>query len=271
MKYGQLVIGPAGCGKSSYCALMLQHCEVSKRSCRVVNLDPAAEYFSYTCDVDIRNLISVEDVMKELQLGPNGALLYCMDYLIDNMEWLESEMGDLPDDAIILFDCPGQLELFSHSNVMITVTQALLAWDFRLCGICCLDVSFATEASKLLAGSISALSAMIQLELPHLNVLTKCDLLHQADLSETENAALLDSLLQKEPAELLSELQSSMPAKYFAINEAFATILEDYSLVSYLPLNPNDEESIGQVMFAVDTALQFSDDMEPRAVYDIEG
>jgi hypothetical protein len=67
---------------------------------RVANLDPAAEQFKYsvafggcaTCSklkgnahkhiqppADIRDLISVEDVMSELQLGPNGGLMYCME------------------------------------------------------------------------------------------------------------------------------------------------------------------------------------------------
>ncbi|CAL5411302.1 unnamed protein product [Camellia sinensis] len=29
---------------------------------------------------DIRELISLDDVMEELRLGPNGGLLYCMEY-----------------------------------------------------------------------------------------------------------------------------------------------------------------------------------------------
>lgn len=29
---------------------------------------------------DIRELISLEDVMEELGLGPNGGLMYCMEY-----------------------------------------------------------------------------------------------------------------------------------------------------------------------------------------------
>jgi hypothetical protein len=32
----------------------------------VINLDPAAEYFKYKCDVDIRDLITLEDVMQEM-------------------------------------------------------------------------------------------------------------------------------------------------------------------------------------------------------------
>ena len=39
--------------------------------------------------VDIRDLISLEDVMSEMKLGPNGGLIYCMEYLIDNIDWIE--------------------------------------------------------------------------------------------------------------------------------------------------------------------------------------
>ncbi|CAJ0923801.1 unnamed protein product [Ranitomeya imitator] len=46
-RYAQLVMGPAGSGKSTYCSTMVQHCEALNRSVQVVNLDPAAEYFDY--------------------------------------------------------------------------------------------------------------------------------------------------------------------------------------------------------------------------------
>ena len=55
----------------------------------IINLDPAAEEFSYQCDLDIRDLITADDVMEEMKLGPNGALVYCMEYLMDNFDWLE--------------------------------------------------------------------------------------------------------------------------------------------------------------------------------------
>ena len=41
----------------------------------------------------------------------------------------------------------------------------------------CLDSQFVAEVSKFVAGSLQAMSAMVLLELPHLNVLTKVDLL----------------------------------------------------------------------------------------------
>lgn len=38
--------------------------------------------------IDIRDLITLDDVMEELCLGPNGGLVYCMEYLIENIDWL---------------------------------------------------------------------------------------------------------------------------------------------------------------------------------------
>lgn len=49
----QLVMGPAGAGKSTYCDTIQKHCENSKRVTHVVNLDPAAEVFSYTPSIGI--------------------------------------------------------------------------------------------------------------------------------------------------------------------------------------------------------------------------
>lgn len=46
-RYGQLVMGPAGAGKSTYCAAIERHCENAQRRVHVVNLDPAAEHFDY--------------------------------------------------------------------------------------------------------------------------------------------------------------------------------------------------------------------------------
>ena len=52
-RYAQLVIGPAGSGKSTYCETMQQHCENTGRTVHVVNLDPAAEEFKYSCTIGV--------------------------------------------------------------------------------------------------------------------------------------------------------------------------------------------------------------------------
>ncbi|KAG2258764.1 hypothetical protein Bca4012_095775 [Brassica carinata] len=100
MGYAQLVIG---------------------RTMNVVNLDPAAEIFNYHVAMksdwdslirnlpwqglkDIRELVSLEDVMEEVGLGPNGALIYLDDSLHD---WVDEELDNYRDDDYLIFDCPG--------------------------------------------------------------------------------------------------------------------------------------------------------------------
>lgn len=74
---------------------MVQHGIDTKRTIEVVNLDPAAEHFEYTPFVDIRSLISLDDVMddEELKFGPNGGLVFCIEYLLENSDWLQEQLG----------------------------------------------------------------------------------------------------------------------------------------------------------------------------------
>ena len=85
--YGQIVIGAPGSGKSTYCAGLEQIFRAIKRPFALVNLDPANEGMPFKPHVDIRELITVEDTMERLDLGPNGALLYCMQTLAANLDW----------------------------------------------------------------------------------------------------------------------------------------------------------------------------------------
>lgn len=62
------------------------------------------------------DLISLEDAMDELELGPNGGLVYCMEYLLDNMDWLKDELDKFDDDEYIIFDCPGQVQTLACIN-----------------------------------------------------------------------------------------------------------------------------------------------------------
>ncbi|KIY94452.1 hypothetical protein MNEG_13509 [Monoraphidium neglectum] len=176
-KYAQLVIGPAGCGKSTYCEHLWNHCQAIGRPIHCVNLDPAAEAFGYPISIDIRDLVSLEDVMEEMGLGPNGALLAAMEYMEDHLDdWLGEELGGYGDEDYLVLDCPGQIELYSHVSAFRSLVDFLKADGWSVCAVYCLDCHFITEAPKYIAGAMQALAAMVKLELPHINLLTKMDL-----------------------------------------------------------------------------------------------
>ncbi|XP_055963154.1 GPN-loop GTPase 3-like [Sorex fumeus] len=200
---------------STYCATMVQLCEALGRSVQVVNLDPAAEHFNYDVMADIRELINVDDVMEEgsLRFGPNGGLVFCMENFANNFEWLENCLGHVEDDYI-LFDCPacvlvGQIELYTHLPVMKQLVQQLEQWEFRVCGVFLVDSQFMVESFKLISGILAALSAMVSLEIPQVNIMTKMDLLSKRAEKEIEKFLDPDMYL------LLDDSTSNFRSKKF--------------------------------------------------------
>lgn len=48
--------------------------------------------------------------MEQFDLGPNGAMLYCLEYLEKNVDWLVEKLDGLTQKYLI-FDFPGQVEI----------------------------------------------------------------------------------------------------------------------------------------------------------------
>ncbi|XP_071944048.1 GPN-loop GTPase 3-like [Antedon mediterranea] len=263
-RYAQIVMGPAGSGKSTYCSRMHQHFENSKRTAFIINLDPAAEYFSYPVLADIRELIEVDDVMQDstLSLGPNGGLVFCMEYFAKNFDWLEEQIGETDGDYFI-FDCPGQIELYTHIPVMRQLVELLQGWDFRLCGLFLIDSQFMIDTSKFFSGTMSALSTMVNLEIPHINVMTKMDLLSAKDKQSVEK------FLDPDTNALIGDLHTNNK-KFEKLNQAIAALIDDYSLVKFTPLNYNVEETIEELLLNIDMTLQYDEDQEVRPPPDID-
>src|SRR5262245_23446953 len=76
-----------------------------------LNLDPGAVSLPYEPDVDVRELINLENLMKEYGLGPNGSLIIATDMISTRLEELQSQIERLNPDYVII-DSPGQIELF---------------------------------------------------------------------------------------------------------------------------------------------------------------
>lgn len=257
MGYAQLVIGPAGSGKSTYCSGLYQHCETVGRRINIVNLDPAAENFDYPVAMDIRELVSLEDVMEELGLGPNGGLIYCMEHLEDNLhDWLDEELENYLDDDYLVFDCPGQIELFSHVPVLRNFVEHLKRKNYNVCVVYLLDSQFMTDVTKFISGCMASLSAMVQLELPHINILSKMDLVR--------DKRGINDYLDPEPTVLLAELNQRMAPQFQKLNKALIELVDEYSMVSFMPLDLRKESSIRHVLAQIDNCIQFGEDADVK-------
>ncbi|MCJ1252484.1 ATP binding protein [Lignoscripta atroalba] len=282
-KFGVLVMGPAGAGKTTFCSSLIQHLRNNKRSCFYINLDPAAEDFDYQPDLDITELITLEDVMNDLDLGPNGGLIYCFEFLLENLDFLTEAIDPLTEEYLIIIDMPGQIELYTHIPIVPALVKHLTrngALNVNLCATYLLESTFVVDRAKYFAGTLSAMSAMIMLEVPHVNVLSKMDLI-KSSVSRKELKRFIDpdtSLLDDDPTDSDAAIASaqqtgsdpsgteSMMAggSFKRLNRAVAQLIDDFSMVSFLQLDAHDEDSVGAILSYIDDAIQFHEAQEPR-------
>jgi len=257
--FGQFVLGPPGAGKTTYCTGMQMLLSAMKRPCILVNLDPANDDLPYECAIDIRELVNVEDVMTELGLGPNGGLVYAMEYIEVNLDWLIMRLRKATAEhavPYVIFDCPGQVELYTHNEVMTKLTQQLVKdLDLRLVAVHLVDSTLCVDVYRFISAVLLSLSAMMQLELPHINVLSKIDMLmdHTDDIPfRLDYYAGVQDL-----SYLLRTLHTSnhpLSQKFKQFNELMAEMVEDYGLVNFEPLDIQDKECAMRVLSRCDTA-----------------
>lgn len=180
--YGQVVIGPPGAGKSTYCDGMNQFLNAIGRNSLIVNLDPANDRPPYECTLDIRDFITLEEVMDDRQLGPNGGLIHCIEVFEENMKVFMEKLKGLislsmdGQSTYIIFDCAGQTELFTNNEIFTKIFKNLVQeLDFRLCVVSLVDSVNLTIPSQWMSSLLLTLRSMLQMDLPQVNVISKID------------------------------------------------------------------------------------------------
>ncbi|ETI21084.1 hypothetical protein G647_07428 [Cladophialophora carrionii CBS 160.54] len=270
MPFAQVVIGPPGAGKSTYCNGMQQFMGAIGRKASIVNLDPANDPISssYEPALDIRDLISLETIMRdeEIGLGPNGGVLYALEELeadMDNSDgdgdgdgdgWFARGLRKLGDDYLLL-DCPGQVEIFTHHASLRRVLARLEKMGYRLVVVNLIDSYALTLPSLYISTLLLSLRMMLQLDLTHVNVLTKIDNLNKYP----PLAFNLDFYTEVQDLEfLLPYLRDESPlfrtGKFTALNEAIVRLVEEFGLVGFETLAVEDKKSMMQLLRTIDRA-----------------
>jgi len=221
----------------------------------VVNLDPANDNdLGYDPAIDIRDLIACASVQEELHLGPNGALVYALEYLEENVDWLVDQLQELiKTDTYLIFDMPGQVELFSmHSSLLKIIETLRKTLGISLASVMLVDSHLCMDAGNYLSGMIVSLNTMLHLGLPHVNVLSKVDMLEQYG----ELPFHVGYYVQPHDLGALAEVVSErIHPKFRKATEGLCEVLGDFGMVSqFAPLAVEDRVSMIQVVKLVDRA-----------------
>ncbi|RDA95195.1 hypothetical protein CP533_1879 [Ophiocordyceps camponoti-saundersi (nom. inval.)] len=244
MPFAQLILGSPGSGKSTYCDGMHQFMDAIGRASSVVNLDPANLQTNYPCALDIRDLVKLETVMREDRLGPNGGILYALEELEHNFEWLRDGLAKFGDDYV-LFDCPGQVELYTHHNSLRNIFYKLQELGFRA------RLSIRRRYTRADLTTRRSLS----MDMPHVNVLSKIDKVSSYGelpmnldfYTDVDDLSYLTPYLEAESPVMRNE-------KFGRLNEAIANMIESYGLVRYVALAVENKQSMTQLLRIIDRA-----------------
>ncbi len=242
------IIGPAGSGKSTLTNSIISY--VSNYNSEVtsvsINLDPGVQDLPYIPDIDIRDYITVDEVIEDTGLGPNGAIIEAADRMVEFLDEIKYEIDEYNNPEYVFVDTPGQMELFSFRNTGPLVANALGYGDAQKAIMFCYDAKLCTNPNGFISTILLSTSVQYRFaRIPILNLLTKKDLLpiEKLDmlLSWAEDPLALEDAVERYERGMLRELT-------VALERAF----REFGAVSNLiPVSGKYNDGIDEVFAAI--------------------
>ena len=225
-------IGTAGSGKTTLTAAFKSWITQRGLDAITVNLDPGAERLPYEPDIDVRDWISLPEVMDRYGLGPNGAQIVCADLLALQAQELKEILGGFDADYALI-DTPGQVELFAYRDASRAIIESFGEKDSFAAYL------FDPFLSRTPTGFVSLFmlftSIQFRIELPFASILSKADLLEEDQL---EKIISWSSDLNN----LYEDLMASTPSMHVQSSIEFFKALE--VLETQRELIPASSESV---------------------------
>jgi GPN-loop GTPase len=245
-------IGTAGSGKSTLTYNFQQWMSLRGLDAITVNLDPGAENLPYEPDVDIRDWISLKEIMDSYGLGPNGAQIACADMLALNTSDIKKSIEAFKTDYVLM-DTPGQLELFVFREAgkfiikFLNPDRSIIAY--------LLDPSLAKTASGFVSQLLLSLSTNFRLGNSQLNILSKADMLSNEELEHIKNWS-------DEIENLNTAVMDEEATVYREMSEGIIKLISDFGTQSKLfPTGKQDFYGIEDIYTHIQLQFEGGEDL----------
>jgi len=225
-------IGTAGSGKSTLTHVFKQWMNQCGNDAVTVNLDPGAENLPYAPDIDIRDWISLKEIMDSYELGPNGAQIACADMIALNTDDIKKSIESFKTDYILI-DTPGQLELFVFREAgkfivkFLNPNRSIVAY--------LLDPALAKTASGFVSQLLLSINTSFRLGLPQVNILSKADILSDEELEIIKRWS-------NSPEELEDSINKENASVHREMSEKISNIIKEFQ--DEIKLYPTGKENL---------------------------
>ncbi len=167
-------IGTAGCGKTSLTYAFGKWLENElDANTSYVNLDPGVYITPYNPSYDVREIITVDELMKR-GLGPNGAMVRAAEIIEEKIFEVSRKIHDLRSD-FKLIDTPGQMELFLFRPMGPRFIEEI-AKHSPTVSVYIIDPALASTLSGLATSLLLPMITRLRLGVPVVSVINKADL-----------------------------------------------------------------------------------------------
>jgi GPN-loop GTPase len=238
--FALLFIGMAGSGKTTLVYRMSLDLSYLKKNHYIINIDPASSSIPYVPNIDIRDTIDYKKIMKEYNLGPNGAIITSLNLFATRFDQVKNIINincKLLDYLII--DTPGQIEVFTWSASGSIICETF-STSFPVTFLYVVDIARSIYPLTFVSNILYSCSVLYKSRLPLMMILNKADITSADFIREWLNDAdTFDKALEKEEffagsfaRSLASTLESFYQRIFFSIVSSLNRIwnFSDYSM-----------------------------------------
>ncbi|KAL5352373.1 hypothetical protein ACLOAV_002320 [Pseudogymnoascus australis] len=275
-------VGMAGSGKTTFMQRINAHLHEKKTPPYVINLDPAVRSVPFESNIDIRDSVNYQEVMKSYNLGPNGGILTSLNLFATKIDQIITllEKRTLPDPAQpakkaiehILVDTPGQIEVFVWSASGSILLDSL-ASSFPTVVAYIIDTPRTASTSTFMSNMLYACSILYKTKLPMILVFNKTDVKDAEFAKEwmTDFEAFQESLRQEEEEGSFGGVEGGVGvgggSGYMGslLNSMSLMLEEFYSHLSVVGVSSMTGDGIDEFFEAVqEKADEFNRDYKPE-------
>lgn len=147
-----------------------------------INLDPGCLSTPYNPNFDVRDLFTVEELMRREGLGPNGAMIRGAEIMEKEANSIANEVDKINAD-VKLVDTPGQMEIFVFRPTGPKIVGALKRKGVTV-AVYIVDPVLAETATGLAVSLSLFIATQLRMGVPTIPVLNKSDVHAPKDLDK---------------------------------------------------------------------------------------
>ncbi|KAF8337375.1 uncharacterized protein EI90DRAFT_2644376 [Cantharellus anzutake] len=262
-----ITIGMAGSGKTTFVQRINAHLHQRNSPPYIVNLDPAVAHVPFDANIDIRDTVNYEEVMKQYNLGPNGGILTSLNLFttkFDQVLNLIEKRAETVD--YVILDTPGQIEIFTWSASGAIITDAI-ASSLPTVVAYIIDTPRSVAPATFMSNMLYACSILYKTRLPFVLVFNKTDVTpHDFAVGWMKDFEAFQAALAERGSQVDGPNGNGEPTYMDSLMTSMSLVLDEfYKHLTAVGVSSVTGEGVADFFKAVDEAgIEYENEYRPE-------